>query len=110
MMPEDTADQADRWLRTRRTAPPSWSALGHHARQETTLSLLQRIDDLKTELRGERARADRLEDELLLANRIIAHLRHQRATDHWWRLALLSCAFVAALGVWLLLFATPVLP
>lgn len=90
------ANSADAWLRERAPIP---IAQRRRLQQRTTFELLARIDDLATELRGERARADRLEMDLVLARRALALTRREQ------RVELRDRAVLAASAVLILLAA-----
>lgn len=103
------AEAADQWLRSGKPAPqpiPIGRQAGalRHAQQQTTFSLLQRIDDLKAEVRWERERADRLEVELVLAQRALQLQRVAQSYEAQFHAALVVLAVLIVIAAWAFLF------
>lgn len=94
-----TAEQADQWLRSGKPAP-TWIGRKRELRQETTIELLSRIADLKTELHGERERADRLEVDLALAQSTLRLVRREETLRLRDRAGLAAFSFLAVVGFW----------
>lgn len=99
------ADAADQWLRSGKRAPQpipigrQRSAL-RTTQQHNIFELLSRIDDLKTEVRWERERADRLDVELALATRALELTRREETLKLRDRAGLAVFFLLGFIGMW----------
>lgn len=105
MSDDKTAETVDQWLRAGKQAPRpipigrQRSAL-RATQQHNIFELLSRIDDLKTEVRWERERADRLDVERALLDRALRLTRREETLKLRDRAGLAAFGFLVAVGVW----------